>query len=70
MLVARHDDDNDLSNWTLTGTNTLGQSAPGSKRNVDVLYILRTTRTGNLPSDCLVSYQGHSLRKSYPYAEM
>ena len=37
-------------------TTTMGQSGPGSN--------------GNSSSDCLVSYPGHSLRKSYLSAEM
>ena len=43
-------------------TTTLGQSGPGSDGNKDVLCILQSSSiTGTSPSDCFVSYPGHSL---------
>ena len=45
----------------LSGATTLGQSGPGSDGNEEVLNILQTSSiTGTLPSDCLMSYPGHS----------
>ena len=49
---------------------TLGQSGPGSDGNEEVIRISQSssiTETSLL--DCLVSYQRHSLRRSYPSAE-
>ena len=46
-------------------------SEPGGNGNEDVLHIPQSSSiTEASPSDCLVSYQGHSLGDSYPYAEM
>ena len=46
------------------------QSGPGSNGNEGVLYIPQSSSiTGNSPSDCLVSYPGHLLGVSSPYAE-
>ena len=46
-------------------------SEPGSNANEGVLRILqKCSITGASPSDCLMSYSGHSLGKSYPSAEM
>ena len=58
-------------NRTLSGATTLGQSQPGSDGNERVLSIPQSSSiTGTLPSDCLVSYLGHSLGVgSYPSAE-
>ena len=54
----------------LPGTTTPGQSEPGSDSNEGVLRIPpRSSITGTSPSDCLVSYPGHSLGRSYPSAE-
>ena len=54
---------------TLSGATTPGQSKPGSDGNKEVLCILQSSSiTGASPSDCLVSYPGHSLRESYPSA--
>ena len=40
----------------------LGQSGPGSSGNEEVLCIPQSPcLTGTSPSDCLVSYPGHSL---------
>ena len=57
---------------TLSGASTLGQSGSGRDGNKEVIRIPQSpniTRTS--PSDCLVSYPGHSLReRSYPLAVM
>ena len=47
----------------------LTQSEPGSDGNEGVLRIPQSI-TGASPSDCLVSYQEHSLGESYSTAEM
>ena len=50
---------------------TPGQSGPGSNANEEVLCIPQSSSiTETSPSDCLVSYPGHSLGESYPSAEM
>ena len=44
---------------------TLGQSGPGNDGNEGILYIPKSSCiTEALPSDCLVSYPGHSLNES------
>ena len=63
------------SSWpmdrTLSGATTPGQSGPRSDGNEGVLCIPQSSSiTGTLPSDCLVSYPGHSLEESYPYSKM
>ena len=56
---------------TLSGAITPGQSGPGSNANEGVFCIPQSSSTtGASPSDCLVSYLGHSLGKSYLFAEM
>ena len=56
---------------TLSGATTPGQSGPGSNSNKGVLYITQMSSiTGASPSDCFVSYSGHSLGESYSSAEM
>ena len=56
---------------TLWVATTPGQSGPGSDGNEGLLHILQNPSiTEALPSDCLVSYQGHSLGESYPSTEM
>ena len=46
----------------LSGATTPGQSGPGSDGNEGVLHIPQSFSTaGTSPSDCLVSYPGHSL---------
>ena len=46
---------------TLSSAITPGQSGPGSGGNEGVLHLLQSSCiTGALPSDCLVSYPGHS----------
>ena len=62
------------SNWpidrTLLGATTLGQSGPGSDGNEGVLCIPQSSSIiSTSPSDCLVSYPGHSMGESYPSAE-
>ena len=55
----------------LSGATILGQSGPGSNGNEGVLRIPQSPSiTGTSPSDCLVSYPGHSLGGSYPFAEV
>ena len=56
---------------TLPGTTTLGQSGPGSDGSDGLFHVPKSSSiTGTSPSDCLVSYPGHSLVESYPSAEM
>ena len=58
-------------NRTLSAACTPGQSGPGSDGSKGVLCIPQNSSiTGASPSDCLVSYLGHSLEESYPSAEM
>ena len=48
-------------------TNTPGQSGHGSNGNKRVLHIPQSSSiTGASPSDCLVSYPGHSLGSLTP----
>ena len=48
---------------TLSGATTPGQSGPKSDSNKGVLRIPQSSIiTGTSPSDCLMSYPGHSLR--------
>ena len=54
----------------LSGATTPGQSGPGSNGNKGVLHIPQSSSiTGTSPSNCLVSYPGHSMVGSYPSAE-
>ena len=54
----------------LSGATITGQSGRGSDGNEGVLCIPQSSRiTGTSPSDCLVSYAGHSFWGSYPSAE-
>ena len=53
---------------TLSDATTLGQNKPGSDGNEGILCIPQRV-TGASPSDCLVSYSGHSLGESYSSAE-
>ena len=56
---------------TLSGATTPGQSGPRSDGDKEVLCILQSSCiTEASPSDCLVSYLGHSLGECYPSAEM
>ena len=53
---------------TLSGATTPAQSEPGSE---EVLRISQSSSfTEASPSDCFMSYPGHSLGESYPFAEM
>ena len=55
----------------LSAATTPGPSDPGSDGNKGVLHIPQSPSfTGTSPSDCFVSYRGHSLGESYPSAEM
>ena len=57
----------------LSGATTPGQSGLGSNGSEGVLRIPNSSSiTGTSPSDCLVSYPGHSLGRgvSYPSAEV
>ena len=55
---------------TLSGATTLGWSGPESDGNEGVFHIPQSfSTTGTSPTDCLVSYAGHSLEGSYPSAE-
>ena len=54
----------------LSVATTPGQSGPGSYGNGGVFRIPQSSSTaGTSPSDCLVSYPGHSLGGSYLSAE-
>ena len=56
---------------TLTGATTLTQHGPGSDGNEVALHIPQSSNIAEAsPSDCLVSYLGHSLGKSYIFADM
>ena len=49
----------------------LGESGPVSNGNEEVLCIPQSPSiSGTTPSDCLVSYLGHSLKGSDPSAEV
>ena len=53
---------------TLSGITTPGQSGPRSNSNEGVLRISRSSSiSGTSASDCLVSYQGHSVEKPSVY---
>ena len=48
---------------TLSGATILGQNGPGNDGSEGVLHISQSYNiTGTSPSDCLLSYPGHSLR--------
>ena len=56
---------------TLSGVTTPSQSGPGSDGNEGVLRIPQSSSiTGTSPSNCLVSYPGYSLGRSYLSAEL
>ena len=46
---------------TLSGATTPCQNRPGSNGNEGVLHILQISKAGASPSNCLMSYPGHSL---------
>ena len=50
---------------TLSDATTPGQSVPEKDGNEGVLHISLSI-TGASPSDCLMSYQGHSLSRGLP----
>ena len=55
----------------LSGAATLGQREPGSDGNKGILGIHENfSITGASPSGCLVSYPGHPLGESDPFAAM
>ena len=55
----------------LSGATTPGQRGHGSNSNKGMLHIPQSPSiAGTSPSDCLVSYPGHSLGESYPSAEV
>ena len=54
---------------TLSSATTPGQSRHGSDGNEWVLCITQNSSiTGTLPSDCFVSYEGHSAGKQMVYS--
>ena len=56
---------------TLSGNTIPGQSRPENNGNEGVHCIRQNSSiTETSPSDCLVSYPGHSLRESYSSAQM
>ena len=56
---------------TLSDATTPSKSGSRSDGNEEVLHILQSySITEASPSDCLVSYPGHSLEEPYPSAEM
>ena len=58
-------------NKTLSGAATPDLSGFGVDAIEGVLHIPQSSSiTGASPSDCLASYLEHSLRESYPSAEM
>ena len=60
-----------LIDRTLSGATTPGLIGPGSYGNDGVFGILQSTSiTGASPSDCLISFSGHSLGESYLSAEI
>ena len=61
-----------LIDRTLSDATSPGQRGPGSDGNKGILRIPQSSSIiGTSPSDCLVSYLGHSLGEwSYPSAEM
>ena len=57
--------------WTLSSATIPGLSRPGSDVNDRVLCIPQSSSiTGSSPSDCLMSYLGHSLRGGESYASV
>ena len=62
------------SNWPidriLSGATTPSQCGPRSDGNEGILYIPQSyCITGASPSDCLISYLGHSFKESYPFRD-
>ena len=55
----------------LSGATISDHNGPGSNGNEEAFRIpQRPSIIGTSPSDCLVSYPGHSLGESYPTAEV
>ena len=55
---------------TLSGATNTAKRGPGSDGNEGVLHVHQSSSiNGVLPSDCLVSYPGHSFGKYYLSAE-
>ena len=55
----------------LLGATTTGRSGSGSDGNEEVLWISQSSSiSGASPSDCLISFPGHSLEESYPFTDM
>ena len=63
-----------LNDWTIDGTlidtTTLGQSGLGNNGDEGVLHIPQSFITGASSSDCLISYPGHLVVMSYPFAKL
>ena len=60
-----------IINRTLSGTTIVGQNGLGGDGNEEILRIPQNSSiTGASPSDCLLSYAGHSLGESYLSVEM
>ena len=54
-------------NRTLSGSTTPSLSGPGSNGNERVLHIPQISKARTLPSDGLMSYAGHSLRRNLTF---
>ena len=60
-----------LTHRALSGAPIPGQSQPGNDDNRWVLHIPQSVSiTGASPSDCLVSYSGHSFGESHPLVKI
>ena len=59
-----------LIDRSLPGIALPSQSGPGSNGNEGKLHICQIYKTGASPSDYLMSFLGHSLEESYPFAVM
>ena len=56
--------------WPISGATTPGQSGPESDGNEGVICIPQSPSiTETTPKNCLVSYPGHLLGRSYPSVE-
>ena len=54
----------------LSGATNPGQIGSGSDVSEEVYHNPQSSKTGASPSDCLMSYPGHSLEEYYPSTEM
>ena len=71
MNLALNNQQRLICHKTQTNNITIpGQSGPGSNDNKGVLHIPHIFQARALPSDCLMSYRGHSFGESYHSAEM